>query len=144
MSPRETMRHAIADCLRRIRKADGYSTDAGRGVELEPMPKLESGDAAFITVVWSRQARPAPPAVQRTHRATTFDVIAKVPANIEETQDVLDQITGDIERAMACQSFRYPNGYSVPEYVQAEPLVVHFGAQWVGVAISYMSNIPIR
>lgn len=137
------MREAIAACLRRIAPDAGYRTDLGARVELEPAPALVSDDA-FVTVVWSRQTRAEDRAVQRTHRATTFDVVAKVPADMDNAQDVLDAIVSDIEQAMADQAFRYPQGYAVPQYQSAEPLAAHFGAGWIGATVSYVSNIPIK
>ena len=137
------MRQAFAACLRRIDPAAGYRTNLGSHVELEPAPALER-DAAFITVVWSRQVRPEERAVQRTHRATTFDVVAKVPADMDDAQGVLDDIVSDIEQAMADQAFRFPESYSVPQYQSAEPLAAHFGAGWIGATVSYVSNIPIK
>lgn len=143
-SPRAVMREAMAACLRRISPDAGYRTDLGEQVDLEPAPVLAEDERAFITVVWSRQARPQAPAVQRTHRETVFDVIAKVPADLDEAQQALDDAVADIEQAMDDQAFRYPNGYQAPQYRSAEPLTAGFGAGWIGVVVSYVSNIPIK
>ncbi|MBD9368857.1 hypothetical protein [Xanthomonas sp. XNM01] len=142
-SPREVLLGAVSDCLSRIRTADGYQTNAGAGVTLEPAPALE-GDAAFIAVVWASQARPTEPAVSRTHRLTTVRIVAHVPARLHVAREVIDQITGDIERAMADQAYRYPQGYSVPQYQSAEPIVGASTDRWVGVGLTYISNIPIQ
>ena len=142
-SPREVLLTAIADCLRRVRVADGYQTDAGSSVTLEPAPALD-GDVAFIAVVWAAQSRPTEPAVIRTHRLTTVRIVAHVPARVQNARDVIDQITSDIERAMTDQAYRYPQGYSVPQYQGAEPIVGASADRWVGVGVTYVSNIPIQ
>lgn len=143
-SPRKTMRSAMAECLQRIRAADGYRTDLGLSVELEPAPALSEDQKPFLTVVWSRQVRAEDRALVKTHRLTTFDVVAKVPATLIDAQDVLDAIVSDIESAMENQQFRYPIGYSFPQYQSAEPLMGHFGSGWIGATVSYLSNIPIK
>lgn len=142
-SPRAIYLAALADCLRRIQKADGYATDAGQLVTLEPAPKLSEDDAAFIAVVWSRQQRSPEAAVTRTHRATTVDIVAKVPASFNDAQHQLDLIVQDIERALANQQFRFPAGYQFPQYQSAEPLAAAAAAGWVGVVVTVTGNIPI-
>ena len=143
-SPRQNLLIAVEACLLRIHVADGYNTDAGDAVTLEPAPVVAEDDSEFITVVWSRQARPTTPAVQRTHRLTTFEIVAKLPATLTNAQGRLDAIVSDIEDAMADQQFRYPNGYSFPEYQSAEPLAGAITAGWVGVVLTYTSHIPIK
>jgi hypothetical protein len=142
-SPRDVLLSAMADCLKRIKKADGYNTNAGLKVTREPAPKLAHDDE-FLTVVWSAQARPQDPAASTTKRLTTVDVVAKVPAALPKAQETLDEIVSDIELAMADQSFRYPAGYQVPQYQGAAPLRDGPAAGWVAVAITYTSHIPIR
>lgn len=142
-SPRQTLLKAVADNLKRIRKADGYNTDGGKAVTLEPAPKLASDDA-FITAVWSRQQRSDEPGFARTHRHTTVDVVAKVPAKFTQAQEMLDAIVADVEKAMADRAFTYPNGYLVPQYQSAEPLAAQVASGWVGVVITYTTHIPIQ
>lgn len=143
-SPRATYLSTIADCLRRITQANGYATNAGALVTLEPAPALAEDEAPFVTAVWSRQQRPAEPAVARTHRATTVDIVAKVPARFDAAQHQLDLIVGDIERALQDQQFRFPNGYQFPQYQSAEPLAAAAAAGWVGAVITVTGNIPIH
>lgn len=142
-SPRATLLAAVAACLQRIAVVDGYNTDAGQAVTLEPGPKL-GDDAAFIAPVWSRQQRATQAAVERTHRLTTIDIVAKVPAHLEQAQEVLDAIVADIEAAMADQQFRYPHSYEFPKYQAAEPLAAQVTAGWIGAVVTYTSHIPIK
>lgn len=143
-SPRKILLEAVRDCLLRIKTVDGYQTDAGNAVTLEPAPVLAEDDKAFISPIWARQAAPTEPAVLRTHRLTTIQVLAKLPARVTEAQAKLDAMVGDIEQAMADQQFRYPHGYTFPKYQSAEPLAAEIAAGWVGVVITYTSAIPIR
>ncbi len=143
-SPRQVLLEAVRDCLARIRVVDGYHTDAGLDVTLEPAPVVADDKSAFVTALWERQERPADPALVRVKRLTTFRVLAKLPAAMDEAQARLDLIVDDIERAMGDQQFRYPVGYGFPAYVSAEPLAAEVTAGWVGVVITYTSHVPIR
>lgn len=142
-SPRETYVAAVADCLRQIRRANGYNTDAGLYVTTEPAPRVDS-DQAFIAVGWTSQRRPEDAAKRRTHRQTDIGVVAKIKAAAAESQAALDAIVADIERAMDGQQARFPVSYDYPQYVSAEPLGAAFGAGWVGVTLTYTGLIPIR
>lgn len=142
-SPRKIYLGHIADCLRRIKKADGYNTNAGDLVTLEPAPKLDS-DAGFIAVVWSRQQRATQSAVVRVARSTTVDIVAKLPAKFATAQDTLDLIVSDIEQALVGQQTRFPTGYQYPEYQSAEPLAAAAADGWVGAVVTVAGHIPIR
>lgn len=142
-SPRALYLGHIADCLKRIKKTDGYNTDAGSSVTLEPAPNVAS-DADFITVVWARQARGDSDATRRTHRLTTVDIVAKVAARYDDAQARLDDIVSDIETALTDQQFRYPVGYQAPQYLSAEPLAAAAADGWVGAIVTVAGHIPIR
>lgn len=143
--PRTILLQAVGGVLERIRVADGYNTDAGASVTLEPAPKLSEGSHEFITVVWARQDRATDPALANTHRLTTFNVLAKVPTELERAQEVLDQITEDIETAMADRQASYPVGYQFPQYRSAEPMAPeNIASGWIGVNVTYTSHIPKR
>ena len=144
-SPRATLLSAIEDALKRITRGNGYITDAGQTVTREPAPVAGEAESEFITVVWARQERANDTALTRTHRATTVQVIAKVAARMSNAQARLDDITTDIETAMADQQFRFPVGYQFPQYQSAEPLMPQQSTTgWIGVSIAYASHIPIR
>lgn len=143
-SPRAIYLDAVADCMRQILQSGGYNTNAGQTVTLEPTPKLAESDEPFIAVVWSRQVRATEPAVVRTHRATTVDIVARVPAQLTDARERLDLIVQDIESALARQEVRFPVGYQFPVYQSAEPLLAPAGAGWVGVQVTVAGNIPIH
>jgi len=144
LSPRQRMCKAITERLCKIRITDGFHTDAGLDVVLEPLPALAEDGRTFIVVVWSQQTRPTDPAIMRTHRLTAFEVIARVPAAQGEAQQQLDAITADIERAMAAPLPSWPSGHTAPQYHEAKPMPTEFGSGYTGVGITYHSHIPIH
>lgn len=135
---------AVQTCLQRITKADGYATDAGATVTLEPGPVVGDDCTEFVAVVWSRQARASDPAMVRTHRLTELQIIAKVPASLQDAQARVDAITDDIERAMAERYADFPHRIQFPVYQSAEPFSGPITASWVGVTFTYASHIPIK
>lgn len=144
MSWRAQLLLAVQTCLRRITQADGYSTDIGELVTLEPAPAVGEDCNEFVAVVWSRQARPSDPALVRTHRLTELQIIAKVPATLHDAQARVDAITDDIERAMAERYADFPQRIQFPVYQSAEPFSGPITASWVGVTFTYTSHIPIK
>lgn len=141
-SPREQLRAAIADCLRRITVAGGYSTDAGLSVTLEPGPVDEEAEAV-IAVVVAAQARATEPALLRTHRLTTLGVVAKVPTAQATAQARLDALVDDIERCLLDQQYRFPPGIAFPRYVDMQPIKPEPGMGWIGAVVQYQTHIPI-
>jgi len=144
ISPRQRMCQAIAERLRKIRTTDGFHTDAGLDVVLEPLPALAEDGRTFLVVLWSQQTRASDPAVIRTHQLTAFEVIARVPAAQGEAQQQLDAITADIERAMAAPGPPWPSGYTAPQYHEAKPMPTEFGSGYTGVGVTFHSHIPIH
>lgn len=141
MSSRQALCAAVEACLSRIRTIDGYATDAGAHVTLEP-GQVPNEQAAVIAVVIDRQTRPSTAAVVRTHRATTVAIVVKVPAAMDDAQARLDAIVGDVEKAMDDQRFRYPIGITTPQYQEMQPIAAEPGMGWIGAVFRYESNIP--
>ncbi|EKT4091557.1 hypothetical protein [Stenotrophomonas maltophilia] len=143
-SPRRQLLDAMGVTLQQISKANGYLTDAGTGWTLEPTPG-DQDTAAVLTAVIEKQQRATDPAKVSTHRLTTLSVIARVPSQIEDYQAGLDDLISDIEAALESRETarNYPEGVQVPVYVGMEPLMPEkAGAGWVGVLITYQTNIP--
>src|SRR5690606_40461220 len=113
-SPRDTYLTAVVECLQQIRTSNGFLTDIGANVTREPAPKV-ADDAEFVTVVWGRQDRPADPGLARTSRLTTLQIMAKVPAALDDAQERIDQVLSDIERALDGQLTKFPTGYQFPD-----------------------------
>lgn len=142
-SPRRQLLDAVATCLRQIRQGDGYATNAGDVVTLEPGQVEENAEAVLSPVV-IKQERPSEPSKVQTHRLTTVAVMAKVPAMLDESQGRLDDIVSDVERAMANKQNQYPPGFEFPRYLAMEPVKPEAGMGWTGALITYQSHIPIK
>jgi hypothetical protein len=140
-SPRQQLRAAIAACVQRITKANGFSTDVGLAFTLEP-GQVDADNAAVLTVLVTKQQRASQAALVRTHRLTTVVVVVKVPAALDEAQAALDAAISDVEEAMSDQQGRYPVGIEFPQYLSMEPVKPDAGAGWVGAVVSYQSHIP--
>ncbi|MCC4618256.1 MULTISPECIES: hypothetical protein [Xanthomonas] len=140
-SPRQQLRAAIGACVQRITKANGFSTDVGLALTLEP-GQVDADEAAVLTVLVTKQQRASQPALVRTHRLTTVVVVVKVPAALDAAQAALDAAISDVEAAMADQQQRYPVGIEFPQYLSMEPVKPDAGAGWVGAVVSYQSHIP--
>jgi len=141
-SPREHLRAAVGSCLQRISVANGYQTDAGASLTLEP-GQVDEDANAVLTVLVAKQQRASESALTRTHRLTTLVVVVKAPAPLDTAQARLDALVADIEQAMADQQFRYPPGIQFPQYVSMEPVKPEAGMSWVGALLTYQTHIPI-
>ncbi|WP_329858790.1 hypothetical protein [Stenotrophomonas sp. SMYL28] len=143
-SPRRQLLLAMEQTLQQISIENGYLTDAGAGWTLEPTPG-DQDTQAVLTALIEKQQRPESPSKVSTHRLTTVSVIAKVPADTEEYQQVLDDLVTDIEAALDTREVarNFPDGIQVPVYVGMEPLMPEkASAGWVGVLLTYQSHIP--
>ncbi|MGV7185704.1 hypothetical protein [Xanthomonas axonopodis] len=141
-SPREHLRAAVGSCLQRISVANGYQTDAGASLTMEP-GQVDEDANAVLTVLVAKQQRASESALTRTHRLTTVVIVAKAPAPLDTAQAQLDALVADIEAAMADQQFRYPTGIQFPQYVSMEPVKPEAGMSWVGALLTYQTHIPI-
>lgn len=144
MSWRVQLLEAVQTCLQRISQANGYATDAGALVTLEPAPVVAEDGNEFVAVVWNRQTRASDPALIRMYRLTELQIIAKVPATLQDAQARVDAIADDIERAMAERYADFPQRIQFPQYQSAEPFSGPITASWVGVTFTYTSHIPIK
>ncbi len=133
----------VAAILRRISTADGYQTDAGAAVTLEPA-QVDDTAVAVLGVLITKQERAVETALVRTHRLTNIGLLAKVPAAFDQAQARLDALVSDIERAMADQQTKYPLGIQYPQYVSMEPAAPEAGAGWIGALLTYQTHIPIK
>lgn len=151
-SPRKLLISAVADCLRRISRADGFYTDLGAAVTEEPfrMQDQLEGDGeepagdVVVSVAIARQTRPTDPARRRTHRLTRFAICARRRTDLDGFQQAVDELTDDIERALEGQQKRFPVGWEFPEYFEMVPVPAPQGVSWAGVNVYFDSHIPIR
>lgn len=131
---------AVATTLTRIRIADGYYSDAGADVRLEPHQGRDT-EAAFLVVTVGAFRRPADAGQARTGRDMEIRIAARVPAAMNEAELRLHEILEDIDRAMADQQAAYPERCSFPQYVDSQALAPADGLAWVGVDVTYQTTI---
>lgn len=143
-TPAWTLLTAFQTCLARIKVADGYHTDAGLHVTLEPRQIPQSEGLCIVPIIESR-ARATDAALTRSKRLVTVVVIAKVGNARSDAQERLQELIDDVERAFEQRQPDFPAGYQFPTFVEATPVEAAEGmAAWVGAQIRFTSHIPIR
>lgn len=138
-----TLLQCFQTCLARIQSADGYFTDAGDHVALEPQQAPEDGAPLLVPMIESR-ARASNDAVVRTHRLVTVVVIAKVGDARDDAQQRLQELLDDVEQAMDGAQALFPRGYEFPKFVDTQPITPPDGMTWTGALVRYTSHIPKR
>jgi hypothetical protein len=142
-TPRRLLLRAFEANLAGAQTGDGYRTDIGRVVTLEPgqldPEEVDDGVAVYI----ERQVRATDPALLRTHRLTTVAVLVKRKALLA-AEAALDDVVDDIERVLLNRQQSWPKGFSAPAYLEMEPLRAPASADWIGALLRYTSHIPIR
>lgn len=140
-SPRKKLLAAINAQLRLIATAAGYNTNLGAALLEEPRQLIADEDAAGLVAYIAGQAAATDPAVARTHRLTTVEILGRGSSN---TEAMIDAITGDVEQAMDAPPVAWPHGFTRPVFVNSEPLRSPAGANWAGVVLRFTSHIPKR
>ena len=135
----------MKDVLSIITTANGFNTDAGLNVTTEPAQIPGTLTEPVLALLIEKQQRPADAAAVARTRLTTLIVAVRVPADLDEAQDRLDDVISDVEAAMDRPSMeRFPVGVQWPRYVGVDfgqPLA---GLGWNGALITYQTHIPIR
>lgn len=138
-----TLLKAMEACLQLIQVANGYHTDAGNHVTLEPHQVPDSQGALIALVVESKDAATAA-AVSRTHRQVTAIAIIKVAVDMDAAQEKIHQIMDDVEQAFDGKQATFPKGYTYPAFVDAKPITPAEGMAWVGAQVRFTSHVPKR
>ena len=89
---------AVQARLRTVRRTNGYRTDAGRDVRLEPAP-FDPNDTARITLYPLTSLHPDD-ARSAGERGFTFVVEAIVPVSVDNAQQRIIEAIADIEDAL--------------------------------------------
>lgn len=140
---------AMQTCLQRIQVANGYHTDAGGFVTLEPHqvqddPSAADYHAELIGLVLDSKVRATDAAVVRTHRLATAVVLAKVVTTADNAQQRLHLLIDDIEQAFENRQAEFPKGYQFPVFVEAKPIPPAEGMTWIGAEVRFTSHVPKR
>jgi hypothetical protein len=138
-----TLLKAMQVCLQSVQVANGYHTDAGRFVTLEPRQIPES-QSALIALAMDSRDRATDNAVSRTHRQVTVMVVAKVAADRSNAQESLHALIDDIEQAFELRHAEFPKGYQYPVFMDAKPVTPAEGMEWVGAQVRFTAVVPKR
>ena len=130
---------AVQEALEQILKANGYRTDAGAAVTLEPGQVLDDA-TEFLAVVLDSMNASLNPALRVSGRAVVVAIIAKVPTELDDAQLRLHEILEDVELAMKDQQKLFPEGLDYPKFISMERLPPAEGLKWTGAVIRYAAN----
>jgi hypothetical protein len=140
----------IADVLAQIRTSNGYLTDLGAHVTLEP-EQQQADDGQRLVVLQTSYGKPPLPATGRSHRAIGFHVIAQVPRARTDAQLRLHKAQADVDACLSNQDLlrtHFPagagNGLPFPQLDDAAIASQVEGVDWVGVALRYTAVIRVR
>lgn len=142
-TPAWTLLTAFQTCLQRIKVADGYYTDAGLHVTLEPH-QIPQSDGMAIAPAIETLAIASDAAVARSKRLATVVVICKLGSVRSDAQERLHELMDDIQHAFAQRQPDFPAGYQFPVFVDATPIAPADGMSWTGALVRFTSHIPIR
>lgn len=131
---------AVKTCLQSVLIANGYHTDAGATVTLEPTQ--EPNDSQPLLCVFLDGASQSPdPALRRVGQDVSIMVVGKVKAQQGSEQLTQHQILADIHMALAGQQKRFPLGGRFPVFEEAKFINRVEGLSWVGVAVRFSAQI---
>lgn len=129
-------------CLEEIQIANGFFTDAGLYVTLEPS-QIPEAQGALIALALDSLSPSVPPAPPRTHRQATVLLVGKVGTGVDNAQLSLHRLIADIERALTGQQRRFGAGRAFPTFVSATPIPPDKGINWIGVELRYTTHVLI-
>jgi hypothetical protein len=138
----------VATALEHIRVANGYNTDLGAHVTLEP-EQQQDDDGSRIVVLQTGFARSADPAMRNGGRRIDFNVIAQHPRSLNDAQLRLHRAQDDIERCLLNTDLLrtvFQAGSVDRPFPKFEESVMASqveGMAWVGVAVRYSANLRI-
>lgn len=126
-------------CLKRIKVADGFRTDAGNFVTLEPH-QIPDDAGAVIAVALGDLGPATQSGLARTHDRAEVLVFAKVGA-AGSPQLRLHYLLEDIQRAIKGQQAAFGTGRSYPQFVNASPIPPKEGITWIGAQVRFASHV---
>lgn len=136
---------AVRACVRQIRRTDGYHTNAGAAVTLEPGQAQDTSDADrpdyLVDVIWLGSAPADDRALKDRAETMVVGVAVKMPADSNKEALRVHEIVADVRRAMSDQQARFPLGTDFPKYAGTELITPTQGLAWVGAVVRYTANV---
>ena len=126
-----------------ILQANGYYTDAGAYVTLEPT-QIPDGEPALVALVLENLGRATDPALARRGRLATVVAIIKVPTVGDDRQIRLHEAIQDVERCFDAQQGRFAVGLQWPQFVDSKVIPPVDGLGWIGAEVRFQSHVTLR
>lgn len=131
-------------CLQRIRRADGYFTDAGAAVSREPKPAT-TRDPIVINVRWDGKRRPEADAMRRAGGFFNgITIEARVEAGRDDAQYTLHCLIDDIERSLEGQQSAFSSTGTFPQFESMQIIPAADGLPWVGADMLFTTHSKPR
>lgn len=131
---------AMQVALQRISRANGYYTDAGLHVTLEPRQLLADDEAVALALAMGAAQRSDDQSAVRGSKVVNIVVFAKVAADADGSQLLLHQLLDDIDRAFEDHAVKMPEQTSYPQFSQFIPIPAADGLNWVGAEVHFTSS----
>lgn len=143
----------IAEVLADIRVSNGYLTDLGAHVVLEP-EQQQSDEGQRLVVLQTGYGKAPQPGLERAnnYRAVAFHVIAQVPRTRTDAQLRLHKAQADVDACLSNKDllrtkFQLGEPAAGKPFPQLDDSVIASqveGTDWVGVALRYTAVLRVR
>jgi hypothetical protein len=141
----------VADALSDIRVSNGYQTDLGAHVVLEP-EQQQSDEGQRLVVLQTGYGKAAQQGLERTHRSVAFHVIAQVPRTRTDAQLRLHKAQADVDACLSNKDllrtkFQLGEPAAGKPFPQLDDSTIASqvdGVDWVGVALRYTAVLRVR
>lgn len=139
----------IKTVLEEIRTANGYNTDMGASVSLEPDQQL-GDEGQRLVVLQTSYGPPENQGLRQNVRVIGFHVIAQVPRQLSDGQLRLHRAQDDVDRCLSNQELlrtKFQLGGTDRPFPRLDDSAMASqveGVDWVGVALRYTAQLRIR
>lgn len=134
--------NGVKTALARISVANGFYTDAGAAVTLEPgQVPADAGIVLAVALDTITQSDQAAFRAGQTGFAAGVVIVAKVDTALTDAQIRLHELIEDVQTAMADARKDFGAQIRFPVFTEARPIVPESGLLWIGAEIRYQSHI---
>jgi hypothetical protein len=133
---------AAQTCLQRISTANGFFTNAGAAVSIEPA-QIPADAALALALVLESLAAGNDPGGRIRQGSYTADllVVIKVSTTQTDAQQRMHEVIDDVLRAFIGQEATFPNGITLPKFIESRPIPPAEGLLWVGAELRFSAQI---
>lgn len=133
---------ATEACLARISTANGFFTNAGALVSIEP-GQIPADSAMALAVVLDSLTQNTDPngRVQQGSFTAELLVVIKVSIKQTEAQQRMHEAIDDVLRAFVGQQSLFPAGIVLPRFLESRPIPPADGLLWVGAELRFTAQL---